>query len=331
MLAFTLVFINLVIFLIPAVLWYLLKQLCRLFKYKLHYKWFGLTSLFFCLVSTLVLLYGYGLGRFRYEVRNVEYHDERIPEAFDGYRIVHISDLHLGGFIGHEAFVDTLVEAINQLHPDLICFTGDLVSISHEEAIPFIHPLRRLQARDGVISILGNHDYAVYDRSLQNQEEREADRAKLITIERDSMDWRLLTNEHFFLRHGHDSLCIIGLENQACGIHQKVRRGNLEQAMAGTDGSFRILLSHDPSQWDAEVLGKTDIPITFSGHTHAMQFRLFDWTPCRWFYDRSDGLYQVDNQYIYVNIGAGELMPFRIGATPEITLHTLRRNIEEQK
>lgn len=325
MLVFTLILTNFLIFLFIAVLFFLLKWVCNIFKYKLRYKKFGLASLGVSLIWTLMLLYGYGFGRFTYEVKEVELSDIRIPEAFNGYRIVHISDFHLGGFEGHEAFVDSMVRVVNGLHPDLICFTGDLVSLSHSEALPFIRTLRGLQARDGVVSVLGNHDYAVYERAFMSDEERENDRQKLITLQRDSMDWRLLLNENFTIRHGLDSLCIIGLENQACGVHQKVRRGDLATAMSGTEGGYRILLSHDPSQWDAEVLGLADIQLTLSGHTHAMQFKLFGWTPCRWFYERSDGLYQVGEQRIYVNIGLGELMPFRIGATPEITLLTLVR------
>lgn len=324
-LVITLIVTNLLLVLLPAVLFWMVRVVAKWMGFKVRYAKFGFFSLALCLLWTLMALYGYGFGRFRYEVTSVDYADGRIPEAFDGYRIVHISDLHLGGFKDHEAFVDTIVNSINRLHPDLICFTGDLVSISHHEAIPFISTLRRLEARDGVISILGNHDYAVYDRQFQTQEEREKDRAQLITLERDSMDWRLLLNEPYCITHGEDSILIVGLENQACGLHQKVRRGDMGKAMPDSLHTFSILLSHDPSQWDAEVVGKTKIPLTLSGHTHAMQFRVFGWTPCRWFYDRSDGLYTLGQQSIYVNIGLGELMPFRIGATPEVTLLTLKR------
>ncbi len=318
---------NVLAFLFSAIVFWGGKLLCKPFKVKIRYRRFGFAALAVCLIWNLMVLMGYSFGRFRYEVKEVEYADDRVPEAFDGYRIVHISDLHIGGFAGHEAFVDTLIQAVNAQHPDLICFTGDLVSISHREAIPFIQSLRSLKARDGVVAVLGNHDYGIYDRSFHTDAEREADRNALITLQRDSMDWKLLLNENYHLRHGNDSLCVIGLENQACGLSRKVRRGDLKAAMKGTEGSFSILLSHDPTQWNAEVVGQTEIPLTLSGHTHAMQFKLFGWTPCRWFYDHSDGMYIDGNQTIYVNIGLGELMPFRIGATPEITVITLKRNI----
>lgn len=325
MLIFTLIITNLLIWSVPALVWLLSKKVAKLLKKKIYYCRFGLFSLALSLVWNLMLLYGYSFGRFRYEVKEIEYESKTIPEAFDGYRIVQISDFHIGGFENHEAFVDTLVSVINRQHPDLICFTGDFVSLSHEEAIPFIKTIRKLNARDGVVSVLGNHDYAVYQYKLRTEEEREADRNKLVTLQRDSMDWRLLLNEHFTIRHGNDSICIIGVENQACGWKQKVRRGDLRAAMQGTEGSFQVLLSHDPTHWDAEVLNQTDIQLTLSGHTHAMQFELFGWTPCSWFFKRSNGLYKEGEQCLYVNKGIGELMPFRIGATPEITVITLKR------
>lgn len=288
-------------------------------KGRVAYRPFGYVTLAVGVLWTLLLFYGYFWGRWRYEV--VEWHctDNRIPTSFEGYKIVHISDFHIEGFEDNPSFVDTLVNVINQQQPDLICFTGDLVSISHKGLLPFMLQLKRLQARDGVVSILGNHDYAVYDRRLDSLT-REQDRAQLIALERDELHWRLLLNEHFVLHHATDSIYIIGSENQACGPHQKVRRGNLAAALQGTEDGFKLLLSHDPSHWDAEVVGKTDVALTLSGHTHAMQFRVGGWTPCRWFYERSDGSYRQGNQQIYVNIGLGELMPFRIGATPEITV-----------
>jgi len=325
-LVIVLVVTNLIIFLVSAILFLGWKYFMRLFKTKVHYRYFGYSAFALCAVWNLMALYGFGFGRFSYETNEIEYVDSRVPEAFDGYRIVHISDFHLGGFIGHEAFVDTLVSVINSHKPDLICFTGDMVSYSHQEAIPFIYTLRSLRARDGVFAVLGNHDYGVYDTQFQSDVERDADRAKLITLMNDSIDWRLLQNENYFIRHGQDSLCILGLENQAYGLRQKVRKGNMRETMMGSGEGFRILLSHDPSQWDAEVLNKTDIPLTLSGHTHAMQFMLFGWTPGEWFFKRSNGMYKVDDQCVYVNIGLGGLLPFRIGATPEITLITLRRN-----
>lgn len=323
---FTLLITDILAVLFFCICYFLFKWVGKFFHKKVRYLSFGIITLVLCLIWNLLALYGYAFGRFKYEVIEVDHIDNRVPDAFDGYRIVQISDLHISGFNGHEAFVDTIVNAINDLHPDLICFTGDLVSISHEEVIPYIYSLRNLAARDGVVSILGNHDYAVYQHSFITDEQREEDRLKLIKIQRDSLDWKLLLNENLKICHGEDSIFILGLENQNCGPHQKVRRGDMTETMRGTEGAYRVLLSHDPSQWDEEVKAKTDIPLTLCGHTHAMQFKIFGWTPCRFLYERSDGLYVVENQSVYVNIGVGELLPFRIGATPEITLHILHNN-----
>ena len=320
----TLAITLLLLALFIAIVWLIVRLIGKARGKKVRYRRFGLTTIVIGSLWILVALWGNIFGRFRYEVTTWDYVDARLPQSFDGYRIVHISDAHLEGFEGHPDFVDTLVNAVNRLHPDLICFTGDLVSFTHEGAKPFLPNLKRLSARDGVISILGNHDYAIYQRSLDSLEQ-EADRMELINIQRNNLSWKLLLNENYTLHRGTDSLSVIGLENQACGMHQRVRRGNMAKAMANTEGMFRILLSHDPSQWDEEVVGKTDIPLTLSGHTHAMQCRIWSFAPSRWFFRRSDGAYREGDQQLYVNIGLGELMPFRIGATPEITLITLRR------
>lgn len=320
-LAITIALLALLIALIWCITRFIAK---RKYKKTIRYKRFGYTTIAFASIWTIMLVYGYKWGRWRYEVVKWTFKDCRLPKDFDGYRIVHISDMHIEGFDDNPAYLDTMVNAINKLSPDLICFTGDLVSFKHDGLIPHLETLKKLKSRDGIVSILGNHDYAVYERKFE-KEEMEADRKELIRLQREELNWKLLLNENLTLYHGNDSIAIIGVENQACGPHQKVRRGNLAEAIKGTEKMFQILLSHDPSHWDAEVKGYTDIPLTLSGHTHAMQFKILGWTPCRWFYKRSDGPYKEGKQQIYVNIGLGELMPFRIGATPEITLITLRK------
>lgn len=319
---------NLIVFIavfaLFGLLWIIIRLLLRLNNKCIRYRWFGRVSLFLCLLFVITTFYGYFFGRWKYEVTEWTYVDERLPKGFDGYRIVHISDFHLETFNDNPAYVDTIVNAVNSLHPDLICFTGDLVSFTHDGLIPFIPNLSRMKANDGVISILGNHDYAIYERSLDSLS-CELDRQQLIQSQRKDLNWNLLLNEHVTLHHNNDSIAIVGVENQACGMRQRVRRAKLTEALSSTEDIFRILLTHDPSHWDAEVVGKTDVPLTLSGHTHAMQCRVFGMTPCRLFFKRSDGAYKEGNQQLYVNIGLGELMPFRIGATPEITLITLKK------
>lgn len=197
------------------------------------------------------------------------------------------------------------------------------MSFDFHELEPLADVLKAMHATDGVVSILGNHDYDPYAPGLSPRE-RQARVDTLAHMQRHLLGWHLLLNEHMIIRRGTDSLAILGVENQSCGAHQVIRRGDLHRAMQGTDGMFRILLSHDPSHWRAEVLGQTDIPLTLSGHTHAMQFRILGFTPSRWVYPECDGRYDEQGQTLYVNIGLGGTLPMRIGATPEITLITLR-------
>lgn len=325
LLAFLVVIIMMaILFTLP----WLLINLVRRMRHRpsIRYRRFGYTTLGFSVFCILLIFYGYLFGRWRYEVKTWDFVDARIPASFDDYRVVHISDLHLEGFEDNPAHLDTLIKHINEQDADLICFTGDLVSFNHEGLLPFISKLRAMRAKDGIVSILGNHDYAVYDFGLDSLGS-ESDRKKLIDLVRDSLHWQLLLNEHTFIHRGNDSIAIVGSENQACGYgtRKKVHRGNLAQAMLGTEDCFQILLSHDPTHWDAEVVGKTHIPLTLSGHTHAMQIKVFDITPCSLLYKRSNGAYREGNQQLYVNIGLGQLAPFRIGATPEITTIRMKK------
>ena len=200
-----------------------------------------------------------------------------LPESFKGYRIVHISDLHINGYEGKDNLLLSIIKEINALKPDLICFTGDLVSIDEAELTHFLPLLRQLKAKDGVISIMGNHDYMPYKRNVSNKE-RAMNVAELQRMEREDLGWKLLLNENTFIHRGNDSIAIVGSENQSLGIHSIIRRGNLTKALEGTDQSFRIILTHDPTHWRGEILGKArskdDGTLTLSGHTHSGQFRV---------------------------------------------------------
>jgi len=311
---------------IVSLFWLLIPQLIYVITWigsKLlhtHLAWrpFAWASLLLLALWWSLYFYGHIWGRFTYEVKHVDYSHKRVPEAFDGYKIVQISDLHLDGWRDKEKKLSQVVETINAIEPDLICFTGDLVSFDYHELIPFVPILKQLHARDGVVSILGNHDYNPYMRNL-SQRERSERVDTLIRMQREDLGWNLLLNEKMILHRGKDSLAILGVENQSCGAHQIIRRGRLKEAMEGTQGMMSILLSHDPTHWKAEVVGKTEIPLTLSGHTHAMQFRILGFTPSKWVYPECDGRYDVADQTLYVNIGLGGTLPMRIGATPEIT------------
>lgn len=317
--------------LIVSLFWLLLPQVvfvvswlvARIFHLSLPWRPFAWAGVALLALWWAMFLYGNRIGRFRNEVKEVDYTHASVPTAFDGYRIVHISDLHLDGWRGQAGKLQRAIERINDLHPDLIVFTGDLVSFDFHELEPLADVLKAMHATDGVVSILGNHDYDPYAPGLSPREQQ-ARVDTLAHMQRHLLGWHLLLNEHMIIRRGTDSLAILGVENQSCGAHQVIRRGDLHRTMQGTDGMFRILLSHDPSHWRAEVLGQTDIPLTLSGHTHAMQFRILGFTPSRWVYPECDGRYDEQGQTLYVNIGLGGTLPMRIGATPEITLITLR-------
>ena len=275
------------------------------------------------LLPPLLFLYGWLIERNLTQTRSVEIHSPHIPESFEGYRIVHISDMHLRSFVGREKRLEKIVEKINALHPDAILFTGDLVSLKTSELDTAEEILSRLEATDGVYSVLGNHDYSFYTK-WNDESERKKDARELIDRQR-AMGWYLLLNEsRDIIKNGSDTISIIGVENTS--IRKKFRSfGNLDKAMHSANGKFKILLTHDPSHWRAEVAGKKDIDLTLSGHTHSMQYSLFGWSIISHVYKEYNGLYRENEQYLYVNIGLGETMfPVRIGARPEITLITLK-------
>lgn len=272
----------------------------------------------------LLMGYGFFFGRWQQQLRPIEYQNKSIPSTFSGFKILHISDLHLGSFSGHEEQLEHTVKAINEAEPDIICFTGDLCTIDCREAAPFTAILKGIQAP--VYAVLGNHDFFIYSRALTNQQ-RQQEVDKLCQYITDSLGWHLLRNAHEVIAAADGStITLLGVDNTR-GAEQGFRTidcGNLQQAMADTNG-FRILLTHDPSHWEAEVLRNTDIPLTLAGHTHASQLRIFGWNPAQWMFRQSDGRYDQDGQTLNVNIGIGCTAPFRIGTPQDLTLITLRR------
>ena len=287
-------------------------------RFKTVFLW-GLLSF---LLPVLAIVYGTFIERNIYSVRPVTVRSSSLPPAFQGFRIALISDIHLRSFAQRPASLSRAVEKINSLDADVVCFTGDLVSLDVSELDGFGDILRRLSPP--VYSVLGNHDYLIYGRRRNGQGATRAGVDSLKASEK-ALGWNLLLNENRILTRGRDSLAIVGVENTSASKHFP-SHGNLSRAMAGTDGCFRILLSHDPTHWDMEVIGR-DIPLTLSGHTHALQFSLFGWCPSRYLFRHYRGLYQEAGQSLYVNTGLGEtIFPARIGARPEITLITLSRN-----
>lgn len=276
-------------------------------------------------VSFISLIQGTFFTPYRCDVNEVTISYKMLPKSFDGYRIVHISDMHLGTYVNDTAFVSCCVDSINALHPDAICFTGDLVSMTVEEAKPYKSVLARLHARDGVYTILGNHDYADYMPRLTD-EEKKADVQELCDLQR-SAGWIMLDNGSAIVKRDNDSIAIVGTANY--GDFPFPVYGDYGKATQGLNGVFKIHMQHNPYMWRKALVGKEDAPLTLSGHTHAMQFVLhlfgLKWSPSSWRYPEWGGLYSEGEQYLYVNTGLGMVgPPFRIGVPPEITVITLK-------
>ncbi len=319
--------ISLVLAVVPHLLWLLIWIIGKIAGFHVGYAPFGWTALGLLLLCWLVIAYGFFIGRWRLQTTSWDYANKELPAAFEGYRIVHISDWHLSTFDDNKEKLSRIVDEINKLEPDLICFTGDLVTVGVKEAKPYKEELRRLKAKDGIVSVLGNHDFLIYSFRDRTEADRNRAVADLDTFIRDTLGWHLLRNEHWDVVRGEDTITIAGVDNiqgEGQGF-RTVNRGKLSHAIAGVD-HFTILLSHDPSHWMAEVVPQTNIPLTLSGHTHAAQIRLFGWTPARWMFEQTDGRYDHDGQTLYVNIGLGCTTPVRLGAQPEITVITLKKN-----
>lgn len=268
------------------------------------------------------ILYGAFFGTENFQIRETTILSKDLPKGFENYRIVQISDIHCGSWAGDTKALQKAVNLINAQEPDLIVFTGDLVNNIATELDEFMPVLSQLKAKDGVYSVLGNHDYAMYI-PWESPEKKEQNLLALKQKQAD-MNWILLNNRHVKLYQNGDSIALIGVEN--CGRPPFPNYAKLPEAMEGTEGMFKILLSHDPSSWRREVLPETDIQLTLSGHTHAMQTKIFGFSPAVWVYPEYEGLYTEGKQMLYVNIGLGHLMyPLRLGAWPEITLLTLKR------
>lgn len=279
----------------------------------------GLVLGLFC--ASLVF-YGAFVGRTRWDVQRISYQSDRLPAGFDCYRIVQLSDIHIGSWQGNEAAIRQLVERVNAQQPDLIVFTGALVNSRADELDGFQQILSELKAKDGVYSVLGNHDYGAYFR-WKTPEEQAANLASLKQREHD-MGWKLLNNDHAIIRHKGDSIALIGVEND--GEPPFSQYADLPQAVAGTQGMFSILLSHNPTHWRREVLPASDIDIMLAGHTHAMQLIIGGRSPSSLIYPEWRGMYKEGKRALYVNIGIGYVgLPFRLGAWPEITVLTLQR------
>ena len=284
------------------------------------------------IVSFVAIWWGALVTRNDIEVTCQTVKFENLPKSFDDYKIVHISDIHAGTWGTDTAFLSNMVDTVNALNPDLVLFTGDIVNRNTKEIYPFVNALSRLKAKQGVYSVLGNHDYGDY-MDWSSAIERERNNRELIDVQ-NKMGWRMLNNEHCWVRKDNDSIAIIGVENW--GEPPFSVYGDLRKAYSNlNDENFKVLLTHNPEHWKREVSEISNIDLSLSGHTHGMQFVLqfgdWKWSPAVWKYKEWGGLYTKENPEgkelkLYVNIGLGEVaLPFRLGATPEVTLITLKK------
>ena len=272
----------------------------------------------------VVSLYGITIGRSAYKVERVAVTIPGLPSSFDGFRIVQLSDLHLGSCGPRFRGIPKLVNKVNGLYPDLIVFTGDMVNNFAMELDPWITTLRRLKAPMGKYAVTGNHDYGQYARWESPEKKEENFSTFLANMEK--AGFTMLNNEHVPLVIGMDTVYLAGVENW--GLPPFPRYGNLSRAVEGTMGRPVILLSHDPTHWRAEVL-RYPIALTLSGHTHAMQVGIrlgaLHWSPSRYIYPEFNGLYREGEQQLYVSRGAGYIgLAGRVGQRPEITLIELK-------
>lgn len=270
-----------------------------------------------------ILIYGSVWGWKHFTVKEQTFVSADLPAAFDGYKIVQFSDMHIGTLIGNEEEVGNVMDLINSQNANMICFTGDLVNGNANELNTFVPYLSKLKAPDGVYSIMGNHDYCTYG-AFANEEARKQSVETLHQTERNA-GWDLLLNENRIIRKGNDSIALVGVEND--GRPPFPQYGDLPKATAGlSKGCFKLLLSHDPTHWRRRVLPETDIQLMLAGHTHGMQVQFGSFSPASFAYDEWGGLYEENGRGLYISLGIGEVMfPFRFGAWPEINVITLKK------
>lgn len=282
---------------------------------------------FFALIPALGVMgwfaFGFIEGWKRLELKHITFTSPDLPPYFDGYRLVQITDFHLGSFPPGNDFVQKVVDATNNEEPDMILFTGDLVNNQASEVEPYLDTLGQLHASDGIYSIWGNHDYCEYGNNHSIGALKR--NRRMLYGYQESLGWHQLMNEHYVVSHGMASIAVIGVENP--GQPPFTNRSNLKKAMKGLNPDmFKILLSHDPHHWRREVVGKK-IQLTLAGHTHAGQLKIGKWTPARMAFKEWGGAYRIGEQMLYVSSGIGGSFPFRLGAWPELTVITLKRDL----
>ena len=333
-------FFSFFVFKLFLIIFFLLEDIVRIFRISFFYlknlfskksksiavpgrrNFIRQTGLLVAAIPFSSMIYGVAKGKYDFRINKVSLSFKNLPKAFHGFKIVQLSDIHSGSFDSKEAIIDG-VNLVNEQNADVILFTGDLVNNDSREIIPFIDDFKKLKSKNGVYSILGNHDYGDYKK--WNSESEKKENVDLLFDYQKQMNFKLLNNENVTISKNGESIGIIGVENW--GKKPFPQKGDLDLALKGVeDIPFKILMSHDPTHFAKKVVShKTHFDLTLSGHTHGMQFGVeipgFKWSPIKYIYPQWAGLYEEAKQYLYVNRGFGFIgFPGRAGIRPEITV-----------
>jgi len=308
------------------VIFYFLNYLINII-FKKKFKIFTRIGLVLGVFVIINLLIGAFYTPYNFQLKKTNVYIKNLPASFDGYKIIQISDIHLGSWHKNYEILEPVIQIINSQNSDIILFSGDLVNNFSEETLGWEKYFKQLKSKSGNFAVLGNHDYGDYSYWMKKQDK--TDNLNRIKQAIHDFGFKLLLNENKTLYKGSDSISLIGVENW--GKPPFPKYGNLNKAVAGiSDNTVKILITHDPSHWEAEVVGKQNIALSFSGHTHAAQLGIkigqVLHSPSSFIYKQFDGLYEKNNQFIYVNRGLGYIgLPIRIGVPPEISLITLKK------
>lgn len=298
-----------------------LGMMCKR-KFQLYRNWGHWIGLLGALLIIFIVIYGSGVGFRKLQVKHLHLYSKTLPAAFDGYRIVHISDLHVGTYHGSRlSLLQQAIDSVLAQKADIVLFTGDLQNVQPQELNPVQSLLSSLHAKDGVYSVFGNHDYSEYIEA--SDEVKKANEQELMERQR-RMGWQLLMNEHRVIRRGTDSLVIAGTEND--GRKPFPSRADLGKALRGVGKeAYVVLLQHDPSSWRNSILPHSHVQLTLSGHTHGGQINLWGLRPTLFSYPEDDGLYEDKGRQLFVTRGLGGTIPLRFGVDREIVVITLHQ------
>ncbi len=296
------------------------KGWCSAFRKRRNYG--NLVGLLSIPTIWYILIYGSFIGSSKLVVQHIEYASSSLPKAFDGYRIVMFSDAHVGTYTKDRQWqLKRVVDSINVQHPDLIVYLGDLQNMHPQELYLHRDLLSTLRAKDGVFSVLGNHDYAEYVSCDEVQ--KVANVRETVGLER-QMGWTPLLNEHRTIQRHSSYIVVAGMENEG-DSKRSPKKGDINKTLKDVaEGAFILMLEHDPSAWRRMIIPDGRCQLTLSGHTHNMQFSLFGWSPLSALGKEINGWYQEKGQSLYITAGVGGVVPFRFGATGEIVVLTLK-------